>query len=579
VAGTASISGLGTASISGLGSSTDWASLITDMIDAQKAATINPYTTSKTNYETKLAAWQAFNLTLTTVVDYIDNSSLDEDDGYALYASSLYSSDASVTASEVLSVSLGDVTGPGRYSIEVTNLAEAEKISSDAFASQTSALSISGDLVINNKKVSITATDTLVDVAGRINDAGAGVTATVLKVSDTEYRLMLESDATGAEGMSLKNGSTTDVLESLKLHTTSVQLAHSSGADALSDTYTSKTSAIGSLLGLTAAESGTIKIKGTDVTIDLSTATLESISTAINTAAPPGVTSSVEEVTVNGATQYRLKLTGVVAGDFQEDKNILETLGILEGVRENLIRAGEDATVEIDGYGLTSSSNTITDAIQGVTLNLTGTNDEKPIDLIIAQSSSQISQKFSGLVSNVNSILSYVKEQNNYTSDSTSSSTAKPLMGDVHLVTARNSIVSAIYENVAGNTQFTNASSVGIGFGSDGTLSVNESTLTNALSTNRQETINVLKALGDNLREKLNGYVDPYTGTLTYVKTSIEGNISRIDERIEELNEKFERQREMLERRFNALEVLITQSNLTKNWLTQQVNYMTGSSE
>ncbi len=574
----------GTITMTGLVSNTDWTKLMTDMIEAQKAAATSPYTTSKTNYQTKLAAWQSFNLTLSSIVDFIDNNSLNGDEGYAIYTSSLSSSDTSITPSDILNVTIGNATGPGSYDIEVTTLAQAEKIVSDTFTSKTNALDISGDIIVNGKKVTLAAADNLLEVADKINDANAGVTATILTVSDSVYKLILESESTGAAGMSLKNGSSSEVLESLNLHATTKQLAHASGADALSDTYTSRTSAVGTLLDLTTKESGTIQIRGTDdtfysVAIDLSTDTLESIVTKINTAngggAIPGVTASVEQVTENGATRYQLKLTNVDATDFQDDKNILETLGVLENTLKNTaLTTGQDAALKIDGFSITSSSNTITDAIQGVTLNLTGTNVGKEIELKITQDTAKISDNVSSLISNINSTLTYIKDQNTYSEDST-----KPLMGDSNLTSVRNRVIDTLYEEVVGNTEYTTASSIGITFGKDGVLSVNSTTLANALSDNRQEVINVLKSLNDNLYDSFKGYVDPLTGTFKYIETSLTDSISRIDARLEELDKKFEREKELLEKRFTALETLIASSNMTKNWLTQQADYMTGQNK
>jgi flagellar hook-associated protein 2 len=568
----------GTVSMAGLSSGTDWTSLIDDMINAQKSASVTPLETSKTKYQTKLSAWQSFNTKVSTITDYINNNKLNTSEGYNSYSSTLYSSDTSITASNVLSVSLGTVSGPGKYSVEVTTLAQAEKVSSDIFASNSSALSLSGDIIINGKVVTLSATDTLSGVASRINNASAGVTASVIAISDTEYRLFMESNSKGVDGMSIKNGSSTNLLESLNLHTSVNQLAHASGADALSDTFTSKTTAVGTLLGLTNAETGTVGIRGTDdvvknVTINFATDSLQTIVSNINLQTPTGVTASVEEVTESGTTSYRIKLTNTDINDFTEDNNVLETLGVLKGTRKNSIRTGQDAAFKIDGYSITSSSNTVTDAISGITLSLKGTNAAKPIELRIEQDDTQAAQKVSNLVNNLNSVLSYVKDQNTYSSSST-----KPLMGDINLSLVRSTITSAIYSTISGNNTYKTASSIGISFQKDGTIAVNSSTLTAALATNREEALNVLNTVNDNLYDNLKLYVDPLTGTLTSTVSSIQSNIASIDKRIADTNVRYERQRELLEKKYNALELLISKSNMTKSWLTQQVNFMSKSS-
>jgi flagellar hook-associated protein 2 len=569
----------------GLASGTDWSSLIDQMINAEKAAKVTPLTVSKTAFQTKLSAWQSFNTMLSNVANYVDVNKLNTTDGYKLYTSSLSGSDSSVTPSSILSASLSTPSGPGTYAIEVTNLAQAQKISSDPFASKTIALGFSGDIVVNGHRVTIQAADTLTAVRDRINGANAGVTASILSTSSTSNMLVLESATTGVAGISLKNGSGADLLESLNLHTGTTQLVYPSGSDATSDTYSSETGVIGTILGLTSAQTGTIRIKGTDdvwndVTVNLGTDSLDTIAATINTAAPAGVTASVEQVVNGTSTTYRLKLTNVDVSDLQDQNNILETLGVVGGTNKTVVRAGGDATLKIDGNAITSKSNSVVGVIEGVTLNLTGMNEGKPIQLSISQDNSTVTQKASTLVQNVNTALNYIKAQNTYSSDSsTSGSTATPLLGDINLSTIRNKISSIVFAEVSGNETYKTLSSIGISFAKDGSLSVTTGTLNNALSTNGEETLNVLKTFSDSLYSTLNVYVDPYTGTLNTIKKSIQSSMANIDKRITEANERIDRERVIMEKKFNALEVLISQSNSIKNWLTQQTDYMTGKNK
>lgn len=580
----------GTVTMSGLASNTNWTALIDDTINAQKAYTINPLTDSKNKYQTKLTAWQSLNTKLSSVTDYISSSQLHMSLGYKLFSSSLSSSDSTLDASSVLTASLGTVAGPGNYSIEVSALAKSEKIGSDTFTSSTTALGLSGDLVVNGKKVNLAATDALKDVASKINGANAGVTATIIKVSDTEFRLQLESNQTGAAGMVLKNGSSADLLEALNLKTSTQQFAHASGSDVASDNLSSTTTAVGSLMGLTAAESGTIQIQGSDgvwqsVAVNLATDSLQTIADNINAAAPTDISASVETITQNGKTSYRLKLTDAsgapATADFQDDKNILETMGLLRSTSKNPMQAGQDAALKIDGYSITSSSNTLTNAISGVTLSLTGTNVGKPIKLTISQDSSQISQKATNLVTGLNNVLSFLSDQSTYTpsSDPSKAATVPALFGDINLNLVRGSISAAMFKAVDGNTTYTTASSIGISYNKDGkSISVDSTKLANALANNKDETLNVLQTLSKNLNDSLKAYVDPATGTFTLMTKSITNTMSKIDDHIDELNDRYDRQRTMLEQRYNALELLINQSNTTKSWLTQQVAAMKSSS-
>ena len=572
----------GTVSMSGLVSNTNWSALIESLINAEKASTENPLTESKNKYSEKLSAWQSFNTKLSALTDYIDTSSLNKTKGYNVFSSSLTSTDSSITASSILSASVGNtVGGPGKYSIEVSQLATAQKISSNAFTSSTTDLTLAGDIVVNGKTVTLQTGDTLNTVAARINNAGAGVTATVLKVSDTQYKLSLESNATGAAGMSLKNGGATDLLTALKLTTSTQQLAHVSGSDALSDTYSDSTSKVGTLLGLTSAQSGTIQIKGVGVAVNLATDSLQNIADNIN-AASTGVTASIETVTENGSTKSRLKLAGASISDLTDSNNIFQTLGVTKGTVTNTLRTGQDAILSIDNNTITSSSNTVSTAITGVTLNLTGTNSGKPVELAITQNNSQIATNASTLVTAINSVISYINTQNTYKSTTTSSdgttTTQNALFGDTTLGLVKRNISSAVFATVSGNTTYTNASSIGITYSKDGTLSVDSTKLTDALTANSGETLNVLKTLSSNLYDGLHGYVDPATGTLVTLTNSIQTKMNSIDTQVSDLEARYERERVVMENKFNALETLISQSNSTKSWLTQQASILSKSS-
>ncbi|HOP85424.1 MAG TPA: flagellar filament capping protein FliD [Syntrophorhabdaceae bacterium] len=450
----------GNISLTGLTSNINWTNLINDMLNAKKASTITPLENKKSNYQAKLSAYQSFNSLLLSLKNYIEDNKLDKTSGYNIYKYNLTSSNTNITPEDVIGISLSTEANIGNYSIEVTSLAQAEKIASDAQTSKTTALGLSGTITVNSKEIAIETEDTLQSIASKINSASAGVTASILSISDTEHRLTLESQSEGAEGISLIDGS-----------------------------------------------------------------------------------------------------------------NILKTLGILDELdqKKNIITVGADASLNIDGYTISSSSNTVANAISGVTLTLKKTNTGEPIKLAITEDQSAISGKVSAMVSSINSILSYIKTQNTYSGEG---STSSPLMGDINLQMVRNNINDAVFLEVEGNSTYTTASSIGLTFSKDGTLSLNTTTFSDALSANRTEVINVLTQLGDTLKTNMNVYVNPFTGTLSQVEKSINETITSIDKRIDELNERFDRQMVELEKKYNSLELLISSSNLMKNWLTQQIDYM-----
>ena len=106
------------------------------------------------------------------------------------------SSDAGVVAS----VS-GSAVGSS-YSINVTQLAQSQKSRSDAQTSSTDALGKSGNLSIKigsgaATTIAIAATDSLTDIATKINQQGLRVSASIVNAGGS-YRLSLQGLDTGA---------------------------------------------------------------------------------------------------------------------------------------------------------------------------------------------------------------------------------------------------------------------------------------------------------------------------------------------------------------------------------------------
>lgn len=344
--------------ISGLSSGFDWRSMI-DQLIAIDHRSVDLIETRKSDYETKLTEWQSFN---TKLLDLKTSSeALKDTDDFYLYSSTLTTDSSTVDGEDLLSVSTTTSAAVGSYSIKVTNLAQAQKLSSSPFASKTAELgsSYAGDMIINGKALSVAATDTLTDVAYNINSLNtgvdpSGVTATVVKYGGNDYRLVLTSDTTGADGMSLLNGSSTNLVQKFGWKDNgAATIKNSITNGAQSDLFTAQNVTIKSLLGLGTGEAstGTLTIGGTAVTINLATKSLTGIKTAINDAAIPGVTASVVSETVDGTEYYRLQIEGTQS--FVDEKNILNTLGILDHSSPNV--AGE-----VSGNSMTTNGAYIT---------------------------------------------------------------------------------------------------------------------------------------------------------------------------------------------------------------------------
>lgn len=153
---------------------------ITDLTN--KKSLVDSASQTISTFSSKLSALKTAALALSTTV------------GFASYAAT--SSDTSVVASVTGSTSVGT------YSLEVSQLAKAQKSRSTAYTSTSDSLAMTGPLTITDGtgksfEVDIQANDSLSSIAGKISSSGARVTASLLS-DGTNYRLIVQGLDTGA---------------------------------------------------------------------------------------------------------------------------------------------------------------------------------------------------------------------------------------------------------------------------------------------------------------------------------------------------------------------------------------------
>ncbi|MFQ5537731.1 MAG: flagellar filament capping protein FliD [Gemmatimonadota bacterium] len=317
----------------------------------------------------KTTAWGDFESRVQTLFD----RSQDLSDGKLFRTFSTSVTGMTGNNAAPLSASASTTAQPGSFSLQVLQLATREKVGSDVFTTRDTAVGAAGEFLIGGVSVTLSSTDTLDDIAVAVNQANtgsspSGVAAQVVGSDATGYRLILTADDTGAEGISLADGSG-GALSTLGFldGTTSIKNQTSDGAK--SDGLLSSSTAVASLLGLSSAPaSSAVTIGGFSVTIDLSTDSLDDIAAAINSAAT-GAGSSVTAAVVSetdsdGATIKRLDISGTTS--FTDANNILQTLGVLEGGRAAVAQQVQGAAfTDGDSTTVATGSTLLTDLWNG----------------------------------------------------------------------------------------------------------------------------------------------------------------------------------------------------------------------
>ena len=346
--------------VSGLSSGLDWRSIIDQLIAVERRP-VDLVENKKSDYQEQLAQWRSFN---TNLLSFKSSASvLRTETTFSVFTSSM-SSNTSTSASDLLSVSTGSTASIGSYAIQVNNLAEAERISSKHYADPGEALGLTGDFLVSGKVVHVAAADTLAGIRDKINALNSGenptqVTASIVSYETDSYHLILSSDETGQDQMSVLEGAYSGgdhILEELGLVSSTTQIKTATSHGARTDLFSNSNTAVATLLGLTNAPGATsVTINGIAVDIDLGTESLTTIAQNIDALA--GVSASVVSDTVDGETKYRIDISGTTA--FSDNGNVLQTLGVLEGTFSTV------AEVHTGGTANTTDGTTaITDSTQ-----------------------------------------------------------------------------------------------------------------------------------------------------------------------------------------------------------------------
>lgn len=181
----------------GIGSGLDLSTILDSLTTAEKAS-LTPITTQQSAYTSKLSAYGTLKSALTTF--QTANTKLNDAD--------LFTATSATSSSSAFSATTSGSTVAGKYTVSVTQLAQAQTLTSAVQTSNTTALgdsAASRTMAITltdgtSKNITLTAEQTsLTGMRDAINSADAGVTATIIKVGDGSYRLSMTSSETGSD--------------------------------------------------------------------------------------------------------------------------------------------------------------------------------------------------------------------------------------------------------------------------------------------------------------------------------------------------------------------------------------------
>ena len=240
------------------------------------------------------------------------------------------------------------------------------------------------------------------------------------------------------------------------------------------------------------------------VTIDASNNSLQGIRDAINVA-KIGVTATI--INDGGTSPYRLALTSDSIGKANSIKiSVVESgatgldallahdpAGLPAAQHLAETATAQNAEFKVDGIAVSKASNTVTDVIKGVTLNLQKIM-ATPVSLTIVRETATVKSSVDGFVKAYNDLNKTLKDVSAYNS---ATKQGAILQGDSTVRTLQSQI-RAVLATPVSNTggSLSTLSQIGVSFQKDGTLALDASKLDTAITNNFNDLASLFAAVG-----------------------------------------------------------------------------------
>lgn len=461
----------------GIGSGLDLSSLLDGLRSAEQQRLV-PMQTQASSYNTKLSAYGTLQSTLSSFQSAAE----------ALGDPALFQGVKTSSDSDAFTATAGSSAAPGSYSLEIGQLARRQSLVSTGQAETDTPIGSGGTITLSlgdgagnssaSVDIELSADDSsLSGIRDAINAADIGISASIVNDgSDTPYRLVLSSEATGTDSQ------------------ISVSVAEDNGG-----------------------------------------------------ATPLGALLAYDSDSQSGAMSESV--------------------------------AARNAELSVNGIAIVSQSNTVEEAIQGVTLTLAGETSE-PQTLTASRDTGAVKsalQKFVSAYNRVNTL------SDNLTAFDSESKSSGVLLGDSTARSVEARLRGALNTPIDGGA-FSGLAEIGISLQRDGSMEIDEEALDDALANNLAGVGQLLSGAGETggLSQVLTSTLETLAGEeSSLLQTATDGMRSRIDN----LSDRMEREQESIDatiaryqKQFVQLDSVMAQLNSTSDYLTQQFESLNNQS-
>ncbi|MAF76871.1 MAG: hypothetical protein CME63_00810 [Halobacteriovoraceae bacterium] len=300
-----------------------------------------------------------------------------------------------------------------------------------------------------------------------------------------------------------------------------------------------------------------------EIYVDSDNASLTGIAKLINKESNNGMHATVINDGSGTDTPWRLLLSLDETGDGQRaDFPYFYFVDGEEDLYLEQERPAQDAVIKVDGFEIEVPENKVKDIIPGVTIDLKKAKPGEEFSLKVSEDTAAVSDKIKSFVDSINSILSFIKQQNTLDENS---DTSRTLGGDILLQTIEGRLRRVVFQDVETSKGMKRIGDIGITFQRDGSLSLDQKKFDAVLADDYSLVSEVLTGRFKEDGTKSSGFIDNLNefvgmalrfpnGVLTTRKKGLESKMDQIDRRISQKQRMLEQKEKNLKDKFARLE-------------------------
>lgn len=315
------------------------------------------------------------------------------------------------------------------------------------------------------------------------------------------------------------------------------------------------------------ASGGTLVLNGVTVTLS-GAVTLRGLADAINATSNPPARASVIQ---SGPSSYRLVLSAIETGTanaFTITNNLTGGTGLSFGDADNDGVSGDsaadnavqasDASLTVNNIAVTSTTNTIANAVPGVTLNLLREAPGTPIAIDVVNDASALKDRLRSFVTQYNDLLKFATDQGKSAANGDTASIGRdPLLRQL-----RDQIRSSVVSEYATGGAYTSLSQVGVTLSRTGQMEFDEAAFSAAVANGTADVDRLFANGGTGVFASIDTGLDRYTqtdGLLKGVTKQLIDQSSRLSDQIASMQERLAVRRAALQKEFIAADQAMTQ--------------------